>query len=307
VPNRQGREFNAAAANQANRGGAAEFSTRAIETGSNMTAGGKHEISLEEQVAILKEQLARAQKLTALGELVGTTTHEFNNVLMTIINYARMGLRHKDEPTRDKALTRILAAGERAAKITSVVLGVARNRSDSLEPTDLAKLIEDSLVLLEREMTKYRISVERQFESVPEAMANGNQIQQVLLNLLINARQAMPSGGRLVIKLAHDTADDMVDLVVRDTGCGIGPDKLRRIFDPYFSTKNGPDETGKGGTGLGLSSCRNIIEAHRGRIRVESTVGKGTAFTIKIPAVKKPVAAPASGAVGTVSVGSKVV
>jgi signal transduction histidine kinase len=244
------------------------------------------EPGLEEQVAILKEQLARAQKLAALGELMGTTTHEFNNVLMTIINYARLGLRHKDEPTRDKALTRILAAGERAAKITSTVLGAARNRSDSFEPTDLAKLIEDSLVLLERELNKYRISVERQFEPVPEAMANGNQIQQVLLNLLVNARQAMPQGGRLLLKLHHDPADSMVSLVVRDTGCGIESEKLRRIFDPYFSTKSGPDETGKGGTGLGLSSCRSIIEAHHGRIRVESTVGKGTAFTIKLPAVK---------------------
>lgn len=254
----------------------------------------EHEPTPEEQIALLQEQLAHAQRLAALGELVGTTTHEFNNVLMTIINYARMGLRHKDEPTRDKALTRILSAGERAAKITSVVLGAARNRSDSFEPTDLAKLIEDSLVLLEREMNKYRISVERQFEPAPEALANGNQIQQVLLNLLINARQAMPGGGRLIIKVAHDRVDGTVDLTVRDTGCGIEPDKLRRIFDPYFSTKSGPDETGKGGTGLGLSSCRRIIESHHGRIRVESTVGKGTAFTIKLPVAKKAVAAPAT-------------
>lgn len=249
----------------------------------------EHEPTLEEQIVILQEQLAHAQKMAALGELVGTTTHEFNNVLMTILNYARLGLRHKDEPTRDKALARILTAGERAAKITSVVLGAARNRSDTFEPTDVAKLIEDSLVLLEREMNKYKISVERQFEPAPEALANGNQIQQVLLNLLINARQAMPSGGRLIIKVSQDAADGTVDLTVRDTGCGIPPDKLRRIFDPYFSTKCGPDETGKGGTGLGLSSCRRIIEAHRGRIRVESTVGKGTAFTIKLPVAKKAI------------------
>src|SRR5688572_23944104 len=189
-----------------------------------MVTDGDEELSLEQQVKLLHEQLAQAQKLTALGELVGTTTHEFNNVLMTIINYARLGLRHKDEPTRDKALARILSAGERAAKITSTVLGMARNRSDSFEPTDLARLVEDSLVLLEREMNKYRISVERQFEATPEALANGNQIQQVLLNLLINARQAMSSGGRLLIKVSHDPADDTVLLVVRDTGCGIPAD-----------------------------------------------------------------------------------
>ena len=138
-------------------------------------------------------------------------------------------------------------------------------------------------MLLSREMSKYKISVETQILPVPEVPAIGNQIQQVLLNLLINARQAMPQGGRLLIKLDHDTAAGTVDLTVRDTGTGIPPDKLRRIFDPFFTTKSGPDESGKGGTGLGLAACRNIIEAHHGRIRVESAVGKGTAFTIKLP------------------------
>ncbi len=249
---------------------------------------GENTPSLEQQVAILKEQLAQAQKLTALGELVSTTTHEFNNVLMTIINYAKMGLRHKDEATRDKCFDKILSAGQRAAKITNSVLGVARNRSNAFEPTDMVKLVEESLVLLEREMSKYRIAVEKQFDAVPAAMVIGNQIQQVLLNLLINARQAMLKGGRVLIKLSHDPADDTVDLMVRDTGSGIPPEKLRRIFDPFFTTKSGPDESGKGGTGLGLSSCRNIIEAHHGRIRVESTVGKGTAFTIKLPVARQP-------------------
>ena len=253
---------------------------------------------IAEQVEILKRQLAEARKLTALGELVGTTTHEFNNVLMTIINYAKIGLRHKDEATRDKALAKILAASERAAKITNSVLGMARNRSDALEPTDIRKLIGESLVLLEREMSKYRIQVETDFGDVPDALANGNQIQQVLLNLLINARQAMPRGGRLIIKLSHDPAAGTIDLLVRDTGSGIPPDKLRRIFDPFFSTKSGPDETGKGGTGVGLSSCRDIIEAHKGRIRVESTVGKGTAFLIKLPVAAKKPPAPVPQSIG---------
>ncbi|MDP7016268.1 MAG: ATP-binding protein [Pirellulaceae bacterium] len=234
----------------------------------------------------LKVQLAEAQKLTALGELVGTTTHEFNNVLMTILNYAKMGLRHSDDATREKAFTKILDAGQRANKITNAVLGMARNRSESFEPTDLVDLIENSLVLLEREMRKYRISVETEFaKQLPRALVNGNQIQQVLLNLLINARQAMPNGGRVIIRLTLDEEAQTVDLLVRDTGCGMPPEQLRRIFEPFFSTKAGPDETGKGGTGLGLAACRDIIEAHRGRVRVESSVGRGTAFTIKLPAV----------------------
>ena len=242
----------------------------------------------DERIAILQQQLAQAQKLTALGELASTVTHEFNNVLMTIINYAKMGLRHKDEATRDKAFEKILAAGERAATITNAVLGAARNRSDSFEPTDLAAIIKETLVLLERELRKYRVSVDTQIQQVPPANAIGNQVQQVLLNLLINARQAMSEGGRIFIGLSHDSANDTVDLSVRDTGSGIPANKLPRIFDPFFSTKAGPDSSGKGGTGLGLSTCRNIIEQHRGRIRVESAVGVGTCFTIKLPVYRKP-------------------
>ena len=243
--------------------------------------------SLEQQIEILKEHLARAQRLTALGELVSTTTHEFNNVLMTIINYAKLGLRHKDNATREKAFEKILISGNRAAKITNTVLGMARNRSTGQEATDLTRLVEDTLVLLEREMNKYRITVDKQFKPIPEAHVNGNQIQQVLLNLLINSRQAMPGGGRLIIKLLHDADNDMVDLVIRDFGCGIPPDKLPHIFDSFFTTKSGPDSSGKGGTGLGLSMCCDIIESHHGRIRVDSTVGKGTAFTLKFPTVTK--------------------
>ncbi len=243
---------------------------------------------LEEQVTALKEQLAQAQKLTALGELVSTTTHEFNNVLMTIINYAKMGLRHKDAATRDKAFDKILAAGNRAAAITNGILGFARNRSQTMETTDLLRVVNDSLLLLDRELAKYHVRIEKHFEPVPQILANGNQIQQVLLNLLINARQAMANGGTLTVKLVNDSAAGTVDLVVRDSGCGMAPETLRRIFDPFFTTKAGPDASGKGGTGLGLATCRDIIEAHQGRIRVESAPGKGTMFTIKLPVARHP-------------------
>jgi signal transduction histidine kinase len=255
-----------------------------------MSIEGVNEADLREQVAQLKQQLAHAQRLTALGELVSTTTHEFNNVLMTIINYAKLGLRHKDAATHKKAFDKILQAGNRAARITNGILGFARNRTGSPEPTDMVKLVDDTLLLLEREMMKYRVSVERQIEEVPRARANPNHIQQVLVNLLINARQAMPQGGRLLVRLAYDRENEMIDLVVRDTGCGMPPEVLPRIFEPFFTTKRGPDASGKGGTGLGLSACRDIVEAHQGRIRVESSVGKGTAFTIKLPVARAEIA-----------------
>jgi signal transduction histidine kinase len=239
----------------------------------------------EAELTALRGELLDARKQASLGELLGTTTHEFNNALTTILNYARMGLRHRDQPTRDKALERILSAGTRAAKITASVLSMSRSRSTRFEPVDLVLLTEDVLVLLEREMMKYRVQVEREFAPVPRVSANPGQLQQVLLNLLVNARQAMPNGGRLILRLTHDETTGFVDLMVRDTGCGMTPDVMRRIFEPHFSTKAGPDETGKGGSGMGLASCREIVETHRGRIRVESAPGRGTAMTIRLPAL----------------------
>ena len=236
------------------------------------------------QLQYLKCELRKMQSLAALGELTGTATHEFNNLLMTIMNYAKLGLRNRDDASRDKALGKILDASERAAKITTTILAQARNRSESHEPTDLAQIIRDSLVLLEREMRKYRIAVETDFDdAAPMAMASGNQIQRVILNLLINARQSMDEGGTILIRLAPSGEDGFVELVVRDSGSGIPKESLPHIFDAFYSTKDGPDESGKGGTGLGLAACKEIIDAHQGRIRVESTVGRGTAFIIRLP------------------------
>lgn len=250
--------------------------------------------ALEERIRVLEQQLAQSQRLAVLGELSSTITHEFNNILTTTINYAKLGLRHQDSATRDKSFEKILSAGQRAAKITGTVLGFARNHSERHEPTDLARLVEDTLVLLEREMNKYRVTVETSLQPTPPALVTGHQMQLVLVNLLVNARQAMPSGGKVFVGLRHDAESDMIELSVRDTGTGIPADKLPRIFDPFYSTKSGPDASGKGGTGLGLSTCKNIIEGCRGRLRVESSVGRGTAFLLKLP-IARPVA-PVAGA-----------
>lgn len=247
----------------------------------------------EAEIRAMKAQIRHMQSLASLGELTGTATHEFNNVLMTVINYAKLGLRNQDAASRDKALTKILAASERAATITNTILAQARNRSDDKVPTDLVALIRDTLVLMEREMQKYRISVELELaENLPLISASGNQIQRLLLNLMTNARQAMGEGGTLLIRVAaskaaskalSQDANAHIELTVRDTGSGIPEDVLPRIFDPFFSTKSGPDETGKGGTGLGLAACKEIIDEHGGRVRVESSVGRGTAFVVRFP------------------------
>ncbi len=242
---------------------------------------------LKEQVRRLEDTLATTQSLTAVGELAGTTAHEFNNILTLTINYAKMGLRRRDDETREKAFNKILDASNRAAKIVGVVLGLARNRKPGREPVDLVGLVEDVLLLLERELTKYRITIERKYEVIKPVLVNANQIQQVLVNLLVNARQASPNGGRLIIKLRPcEESSQYAEIVVRDFGVGIPKEKLPRIFDAFYSTKHGPDETGKGGSGLGLSLCKKIIEEHSGKIRVESSVNKGTAFIIRLPVIQ---------------------
>ncbi len=238
-----------------------------------------------QQILALRQEIEQSRRMATLGELTSTTTHEFNNLLMTMLNYAKLGLRHKDEPTRDKAFQRILDAANRASKVTSSVLAMARNRTGQMEPTDLKQLIEDTLLLIEREFRRFRVQLECALEQVPQVNGSGNELQRVLVNLLVNARQATPEGGNVRISLKHNVDSNEVLLTIRDSGAGIPPDVLPRIFEPFFTTKSGPDATGKGGTGVGLSSCKESIDAHAGRIRVESTVGKGTAFIIRLPAL----------------------
>ncbi|MFK8114498.1 MAG: sensor histidine kinase [Rubripirellula sp.] len=241
-------------------------------------------VDQQKHIQYLKSELRKMQSLAALGELTGTATHEFNNVLMTVINYAKLGIRNRDDASRDKALNKILEASERAAKITKTILAQAKNRSESMEPTDIGAIITDSLVLLEREMRQYRVAIELELDpNTPPVMASGNQIQRVLLNLLINARQAMGEGGTILVRLSPSSESGLVELIVRDSGAGIPRESLPHIFDAFYSTKDGPDESGKGGTGLGLAACKEIVDMHHGRIRVESSVGRGTAFIIRLP------------------------
>ncbi len=234
----------------------------------------------------LRAQLDHLRRMAVVGELTSTTTHEFNNLLMTILNYAKLGQRHKDVESRDKAFTRILDAANRAAKITNSVLSMARNRNGQMEPTDLKPIVEDTLVLLEREFRKYRVALEVHLDDkLPQVNAAGSDLQRVLINLLVNARQATPEGGSVRISLQSDQKTSELLLTIRDNGAGIPAEILPRIFEPFFSTKAGPDASGKGGTGVGLATCKEIIDAHAGRIRVESSVGKGTAFLIRLPAL----------------------
>jgi len=231
----------------------------------------------------LRLQLLRAQRLSSVGTLASSVAHEFNNILTTIINYAKLAVRAEgNETARTQALEKILKGSQRAATIINSMLGFARNNSTAREMTDIVALVEDVLVLTEKDLSKHRIQLEKKLHGRPHAPVIPAQLEQVLLNLIINARQAMPRGGRLVLEVLTNERSQMAEIRVIDSGVGITPDKLRLIFEPFYTTKQ-PDDSGQGGTGLGLSVCRQIIEQHHGRIRVESVPGKGSTFTVKLP------------------------
>lgn len=238
-----------------------------------------------DEIQSLREQLMQAQKMGSVGALASSVTHEFNNILTTVINYAKMGLRHKNDETREKAFNKILAAGQRASKITTGMLSYARSGGDRREATDLVELVQDVLVLVEKDLQVHRVRLQTHVEGQPVAEVNANQIQQVLLNMIINARQAMDGGGRLDIGIRANTESGCAEISIRDSGQGIPGDQLRKIFDRFYTTKTA-DAQGQGGTGLGLALARDVIESHNGRLRVDSAVGKGTTFTLKFPLVQ---------------------
>jgi signal transduction histidine kinase len=234
------------------------------------------------ELEALRQQLLQAQRLSSVGELASSVAHEFNNILTTIINYAKMGVRGQSPAGQAQAFEKILRGGQRAAAIVNSMLGFARNHSSTREPTDVAHLVEEALLLTDKDLSKHRVQVEKRFHGRPVAVVVPGQIEQILVNLVINARQAMPNGGRLRVEVRENPAGDTVEVKIADTGVGIPAESLRQIFEPFYTTKQ-PDEYGRGGTGLGLSVCRQIIEQHHGRIRVESVVGKGSTFIVKLP------------------------
>jgi signal transduction histidine kinase len=237
---------------------------------------------LEEQLEMLKAQLLQSQRLASVGQLSSSITHEFNNILTTVINYAKMGLRHKNDATREKSFDRILSAGQRAAKLTSGVLSYARAKGDRRDEMDLAQVIADVLILVEKDLQMNRVRLQTDILGNPICEVNVSHLQQVLMNMIVNARQAMADGGMLFLTVRVSEDGTMGEIGIRDTGAGIAAGDMRKIFEPFFSTKKS-DENGQGGTGLGLAFCREVIEAHKGRLRVESTVGQGTTFTLKLP------------------------
>ena len=243
-------------------------------------------------VESLRRQVIALQRISSMGVLAGGVFHELNNALTPILNYAKLGLRNPDPAYRERALTQIVDAAQRAATITRGMLGLSRpGNLAHREPTDMARLVDEVAMLVKKDMARHRVRLDVKANGGVFARVNPAQIQQVLLNLLINARQAMPGGGVVRLRLGLDTTGRRAEISVTDSGVGIAPADLRRIFEPFFSTKAEPDAAGQGGTGLGLAVCRDIVEAHHGRLRAESRLGQGSTFTIILPACQPPTAA----------------
>jgi signal transduction histidine kinase len=245
----------------------------------------EHSEPASDKLSIDRAHVEQLQRIASVGAVASSIAHEFNNILTTILNTAKLGLSSPDAGVKQQAFDRILTVSRRASRITTGVLALSRNRSGRREPTPIVPLVEEVLAVLEKDISKHRVRLERSYTAEPVAEIVPTQIEQVVMNLVINGRQAMPSGGHLRVSVGYNAGQHCVEIGVRDTGVGIGPDLLNKIFDPFFTTKDGPDDSGHGGSGLGLSICREIVERHQGRIRVESQVGRGTTFTVKLPAL----------------------
>lgn len=168
---------------------------------------------------------------------------------------------------------------DQCRSVVEALLNFSRAAEPRKHRTDINGLIEEVLSVLDIQIQKEKLSIERHFdESLPTVTVDGNKIRQVLVNLLINAGQAMPEGGRIVVATQQEPADRSLTISITDAGIGISKENVAKIFDPFFTTK-GPEK----GTGLGLSVSYGIIQQHGGDITVDSTPGQGTTFSIRLP------------------------
>jgi signal transduction histidine kinase len=226
-----------------------------------------------------QQQLVQSEKLAAVGQLTAGIVHDVKNPLAIIVGLAEELPEHADlNPVARKYLTTIRDSARRANTIVTDLLKFARESTPDMKLQDLRDTIETVLRLTDYMARRAKVSVTKDLPSAPALlMYDAVQIEQVLMNLVQNAIQAMPHGGSLHVALTH--TGDLVAVAVKDTGIGIPPQNLRRIFDPFFTTK-APGE----GTGLGLSTSYGIVARHGGRIDVQSQVGEGTTFTIWLAA-----------------------
>lgn len=246
---------------------------------------------LTERVGELEGELERAQRLATLGTLSGAIAHEFNNILTPVMSYAQMAMHQRDdEELVTKALRKAVDGTQKAAHIASSMLGFIRD-----DPTDhithVRHAVEDTLGCLAREPAKDGIEVELDIGEDCWVAMRPVALQQILLNLVLNAQQAMPKSGKLTIRARCSTwntaetaslgaGDDVVEINIADTGGGIPADLIERVFEPFV---RGPgSRAGRAGTGLGLAVCKRLVQDAGGKISVTSEEGAGSTFTLAL-------------------------
>jgi signal transduction histidine kinase len=244
---------------------------------------------VQAQLDSVRQQLTESQRLATIGTIAAVIAHEFNNLLTPIVSYSQFALQSAESEQPDmelikKALSKAFGSASKAGKICTSMLGLARGQS-VFGDVSVQHLIDEVLLVLARDPQKDGIALRVQVQ--PDLIVHGDpvQLEQVILNLLINARQAMlGKGGSLTVKAAKVDGSDQIKIQVIDTGPGIPEKLMPKIFQPFFTTKGTAKPGESKGTGLGLAICKEIVEHHKGRIDVQSEVGQGTTFTIWLPA-----------------------
>jgi len=228
-----------------------------------------------EQLQTLNDQLARAERLAAMGTLAAGVAHEVNNPLASISSLVQMMKASATDDDRQR-LDVISNQIQRITRVTKDLTDFSRVRPAARSMVDINSVVEAAIRLASFDAAFQQLELHREYsDDLPKVLADADQLQQVFLNLLLNARDAMEDGGRLVVTTAQDANNILVS--IEDSGTGIDDAVRKQLFDPFFTTK----PAGKG-TGLGLAVCYGIITAHNGRIDVNSN-GTGTKFTISIP------------------------
>jgi signal transduction histidine kinase len=234
----------------------------------------------------LESQLSQADKLSSIGLLAAGVAHEVNTPLAVISSYSQMLAKQlQGDPQKGALLEKITRQTFRASEIVNNLLNFSRTSGTEFTEIDVNKIITDTLALLEHQFRTTKIKVQNNFaDHLPAIQGNAGRLQQVFLNLFLNARDAMPSGGELRVSTSNGAG---VSIAVADTGSGIAQEHIQRIYDPFFTTKSTPREGQGKGTGLGLSVSYGIIQEHAGKIRVESRPGEGTTFYLDFPLMKQ--------------------
>ena len=265
-----------------------------IELSDDRTLIGKV-AEMQAQLDALREQLTESQRLATIGTIAAVIAHEFNNLLTPVVSYSQYALQsaESDKPDLElmkKALAKSYQGSSKAGRICSSMLGLARGES-SFGNVAVQKLVEETLLVLAREPHKDGIALRVQVQPGLTVYGDPIQLEQVLLNLLINARHAMLGrGGSLTVKASAAEECGEIRIQVIDTGPGIPEKLIPRIFEPFFTTKGTTRKGEAKGTGLGLAICKEIIDAHQGRIEVVSELGKGTTFNVYLPVVPSSLA-----------------